>query len=240
MVLALWWRVPTTLYLDDTGCRLSQWRYWSVCVGFLYTVVCSLPSWSGFIRMSRKGKAPSGPGSSTVNWMFLSTEFRCRKNSSCGTSLWWQRCHQQTFSTIKGVWWWLYGSDLKLLHVEVCHNWADGWAHGSPLYLLIELPLEVKYVLLRHNPRRSMICCMDKVVLLWRLWSSLRSFSMIFNVGSMGTEVKSALTSKDIMTSSEASWMLFRSCRKSWMLCMWCLDLPTRGLRIFGSSLAVW
>ena len=82
MVLALWWRVPTTLYLDDTGCRLSQWRYWSVCVGFLYTVVCSLPSWSGFIRMSRKGKAPSGPGSSPVNWMFLSTEFRCCKNSS--------------------------------------------------------------------------------------------------------------------------------------------------------------
>ena len=39
-----------------------------------------------------------------------------------------------------------------------------------------------------------------------------------FNAGSMGTEVNSALTSKDIMTSSEASWMLFRSCRKSWVV----------------------
>ena len=79
-------------------------------------------------------------------------------------------------------------------------------------------PLKVKYVLLRHNPRRSMICCMDIVVLFWRLWPSLRSFSMTFTAGSIGTDVNSAFTSYDIMTSSEASLMLFRSSRKSWLL----------------------
>ena len=51
-------------------------------VGFLYTVVSSLPSLSGVIKMSRKGSDPSGPGSSVVNWMLLSTEFRWVRNSS--------------------------------------------------------------------------------------------------------------------------------------------------------------
>ena len=40
---------------------------WSMWVGFLYTVVSSLPSSLGVIRMSRKGNDPSGPGSSDVN-----------------------------------------------------------------------------------------------------------------------------------------------------------------------------
>ena len=32
---------------------------WSLCVGFLYTVMDSLPSFSGFTVVSKKGMAPS-------------------------------------------------------------------------------------------------------------------------------------------------------------------------------------
>ena len=38
IVLALWCRVPTTLYLDDIVWWLSHCKYESVWVGFLYTV----------------------------------------------------------------------------------------------------------------------------------------------------------------------------------------------------------
>ena len=51
-------------------------------VGFLYTDVLSLPSSSGLIKMSRKGRDPSGPGSSVVNWMLLSTELMWVRNFS--------------------------------------------------------------------------------------------------------------------------------------------------------------
>ena len=38
----------------DCGWCESYARYWSVCVGFLYTLVCSLPSGSLVTRVSRK------------------------------------------------------------------------------------------------------------------------------------------------------------------------------------------
>ena len=44
IVFALWCRVPIRLYLDGNVWWLSQCRYKSVCVGFLYTVVLRLPS----------------------------------------------------------------------------------------------------------------------------------------------------------------------------------------------------
>ena len=53
-----------------------------VWVLFLYTDVSSLPSLSGLIKMSRKGSDPSGPGSSVVNWILLSTELMWVRNSS--------------------------------------------------------------------------------------------------------------------------------------------------------------
>ena len=40
---------------------------------------------------------------------------------------------------------------------------------------------------------------------------------MITKAGSMGTDVKSAFTSKDIMTSSGCNWIPLRSSRKSWL-----------------------
>ena len=51
-------------------------------VGFLQTVVSTLPSLSGVIKMSKNGNDPSGFSSSVVNCMLLSTEFRWVRNSS--------------------------------------------------------------------------------------------------------------------------------------------------------------
>ena len=81
MVLALCCNEPTTLYFDATVWLLSNWRYRSVWVGFLYTVVFKFPSLSGVIRTSRKGIEPSSPASSLVNWMCSSMLFRCFRNS---------------------------------------------------------------------------------------------------------------------------------------------------------------
>ena len=82
MVLALCCNEPTTLYLDATVWLLSHWRYRSVWVGFLYTVVVKFPSLSGVMRTSRKGIEPSIPASSLVNWIFLSMLLRCLRNSA--------------------------------------------------------------------------------------------------------------------------------------------------------------
>ena len=50
-VFALWCSVPTTLYFEEMGWWLSHFRYMSVWVGFLQTVVFSLPSSVGVINM---------------------------------------------------------------------------------------------------------------------------------------------------------------------------------------------
>ena len=51
-VVALWYRVPATLYLDGMVWWLSHCGYRSVWVGFLNTDVFKLPSSSGVIRIS--------------------------------------------------------------------------------------------------------------------------------------------------------------------------------------------
>ena len=69
-VLALWNRVPATLYFDDMVCWLSHCRYKSVWVGFLNTDVLRLPSSFGVTRMSKNGIDPSSLTSSQVKVMF--------------------------------------------------------------------------------------------------------------------------------------------------------------------------
>ena len=61
------------------------------------------------------------------------------------------------------------------------------------------LPWKIKYVLVRQNSSRLVIFFTDKDVLLWSSGSSSNSFLMVLMAGLMGTEVNSALTSKDIM-----------------------------------------
>ena len=62
---------------------------------------------------------------------------------------------------------------------------------------------------------------------------------MISKAGFIGTDVNSALTSYETITSSGPNVMAFRCSMKSWLLQMWCGDFPTRGLRILDNSLDV-
>ena len=66
-LLPLWVSVLITLYLTDRWWWLPHCRYWSMLVGFLYTVMDSLPLASGLTVVSKKGIAPSSLLSSTVN-----------------------------------------------------------------------------------------------------------------------------------------------------------------------------
>ena len=56
---------------------LSQKRHWSVCVGFLYTVVLMVVLGPGMILVSKNGMEPSCAGSSTVNCMLRFCESIC-------------------------------------------------------------------------------------------------------------------------------------------------------------------
>ena len=58
-VLAMQVRVQMTLYLATRWWYLSHWGYWSVGMGFLYTVRDSGFSDRGFTMVSRNGMAPS-------------------------------------------------------------------------------------------------------------------------------------------------------------------------------------
>ena len=87
-ILALWERVLMALNFAERWWWLSHCRYWSVCVGFLYTVMDRLPSTSGLTMVSKKGMDPSSLLSSTVNLMAGSTQLMCWRKSCLVTSLW--------------------------------------------------------------------------------------------------------------------------------------------------------
>ena len=87
-VEALWERVWITLNLAERWWWLSHCKYWSVWVGFLYTVMESVPSASGLTMVSKKGMDPSSLFSSPVNFMAGSTLFMCWRKPCLLTSLW--------------------------------------------------------------------------------------------------------------------------------------------------------
>ena len=86
--LALWERVLITLNLAESLWCLSQCRYWSVWVGFLYTVIDRLPGTPGFTMVSKKGMEPSSLLFSTVNFMAGPTLLICWRKVFLLTSLW--------------------------------------------------------------------------------------------------------------------------------------------------------
>ena len=89
-----------------------------------------------------------------------------------------------------------------------------------------------KHVLLRQNSSRLVICCMVMVVLFCRSLS-------LSTTGWIGTDVKSAVTSYEMIHSPCCSLMPLRCSIKSLMLWTWCVVIPTSGFRILANSLAV-
>ena len=79
-VEALWERVWITLNLAERWWWLSHCKYWSVCVGFLYTVMDREPSTSGLTIVSKL--------SCTVNLMAGSTLLICWRKPCLLASLW--------------------------------------------------------------------------------------------------------------------------------------------------------
>ena len=69
-----------TLCLAVMWWLLSQCRYWSVCVGFLYTEVLNVLSGCIVTSVSKKGNDPCCVGS-TVNWMCGSWLLMCCSKS---------------------------------------------------------------------------------------------------------------------------------------------------------------
>ena len=58
------------------------------------------------------------------------------------------------------------------------------------------------------------------------------------NADATGIDVKSAVTSNDVIHSPSSNLMFLISSAKSFLLFTWKMDLPTRGFRILDSSLA--
>ena len=102
-VLALWVRVLMTLNLYAWWWWLSHWRYWSVCVSFLYTVRCRVLSAWGFTMVSRNGIAPSCWLFSTVNLMAGSTLLICSRKFCLYPSCWMTKLSSTYLSQSLGV-----------------------------------------------------------------------------------------------------------------------------------------
>ena len=163
MVFALCCNEPTTLYLDATVWLLSHWRYRSMWVGFLYTVVDRFPSLSGVIRTSRKGIEPSSPASSLVNWMCLSMLLRCLWNSAFLDDCRMVKVSSTNLLQKRRVWCCFYGLVFKLFHIQVCHNGAQGeipWQH--PFVVDKTCPgkfwwFKIMNVNIFHSPEEAML-----------------------------------------------------------------------------------
>ena len=108
-------------------------------------------------------------------------------------------CHPQIFSRKGGLWCCINGLVFIFFHIQVCHNETYRRSHGSTLLLLKNLPWKAKYVLVRQYSSSLVMFFTDKDVLLWSSGSSSSNFLMVFMAGLMGTEVNSALTSKETM-----------------------------------------
>ena len=121
MLCALCVKVLITLY---KLWLLSNRRYKSVCMGFLYTPMVKVPSVSSVMMVSKKGMVPSSSDSSTVNWMEGPTKLMCwRIICVIGVEL--QKYHQHTSSISLEVQCCWDGSVLKGIHVDVGHYEAE-------------------------------------------------------------------------------------------------------------------
>ena len=76
------------------------------------------------------------------------------------------------------------------------------------------------------------------VVLRWGYGSNSNFFLMMVMAESIGTDVKSAETSYEVIHSVGCNMIPLTYCTKSPVFLMWCGDFPTKGLRILESSLA--
>ena len=124
--LALCANVLITLCFAAMKWLLSQCRYWSVCVGFLQTVVMMMLLGPGETWVSRKGSDLSLFGSSMVNCMHGSCVLMCWK--LLAVFPFWMTKVSSTTLVMDGGWGSAKDLDLKLFH-------KYRWHYYTPSYL---------------------------------------------------------------------------------------------------------
>ena len=140
--LVLCVRVLITLYVQARLWYLSHWKYKSVWVGFLYTLVVRVPSCCGVTSASSNSMEPSGLVSSVVNMMEGSTEIMCCKNTSLCDCSSMKKVSSTFFPYLRRVHCWCSGPVLKWLHVWISHTGTHRRPHGYPFGWFIKLTLE--------------------------------------------------------------------------------------------------
>ena len=185
-----------TLNLAERLWWLSHCRYWSVWVGFLYTVMDRPPFSSCFTMVSKKGMEPSSLLSSTVNFMAGSTLLMCWRKPCLLTSLWMTKVpstylHQNLGGGVQCL-------GLFALSTP-CKGWllwdlpGNPWPHPQPVQRT-GLGRRNRCFSDKNSNRRIMSST-PMTVLSLRVGSfSNRSF-IIFKAGSIGTDMKRADTS---------------------------------------------
>ena len=76
-------------------------------------------------------------------------------------------------------------------------------------------------MLVRHNSSRVMTCCIDILVLCGSVGSSCNFCFTICMDGVTGTDVKKALTSKEVMASPGSSLLLCNCWMECWEFLRW-------------------
>ena len=85
-------------------------------------------------------------------------------------------------------------------------------------------------MLVKQNSSRFVICGMDMLVICGSVGSCCSLCLTIWMDGATGTDVKRALTSKEVMTFPGSSLFPCNCWIKCWVFLRWCGDWPTRGL----------
>ena len=177
---------------------------------------------------------------SSVNYMHWSMELMCSRNPLLCTVL----MTTKVSSTYLFHRHWGWGDVLRVLTLKSsiyrlatmgimskCMEASSSCTHY--------LPWNKEYVFLKLNSNRQMMLFTVMDVLCWSTLSCSIWSWMILMTGPMATDMKSAITSHDMIHSSCLNWISLICCTMSLLLLTWCGDLPTRGFRILASSLDV-
>ena len=134
---------------------LSQCKYWSIWVCFLYTVVDNILSGSGVTTVSRKGFDPSGLVFSVLNLIWGSMELMYSRNWFLCSVFWMKKMSSTSLLHKLGSGRCADGPDFELHSKHFGHNVAYGEPHSCYLSLFILLTMEQEKSVLEAEPQQG-------------------------------------------------------------------------------------
>ena len=93
------------------------------------------------------------------------------------------------------------GSVFKGPHVNIGHNWTYRWSHGNSFGLFKNWFWNRKYVLFRQKPISYMMLMANKIALFGNYVSCSNLTLITSNADATGIDVKSAVTSNEVIHS---------------------------------------